>query len=85
MWGAMQPVFGALADSYGAFRVVTFGALLLAVGSVLTTFSHSEVALIATMGVLECGRGGGGQLFDIDWWDCAALRGASAVDGGWDD
>ncbi len=42
MWGAMQPVFGALADSYGAFRVVTFGALLLAVGSVLTTFSHSK-------------------------------------------
>ncbi|MEJ0034532.1 MAG: MFS transporter [Gammaproteobacteria bacterium] len=61
MWGAMQPVFGALADSYGAFRVVTFGALLLAVGSVLTTFSHSEVALIATMGVLSAAGAAAGS------------------------
>jgi MFS family permease len=61
MWGAMQPVFGALADEYGAFRVVTFGALLLAVGSVLTTFSHSEVALIATMGVLSAAGAAAGS------------------------
>jgi MFS family permease len=61
MWGAMQPVFGALADSYGAFRVVTFGALLLAVGSVLTTFSNSEVALIATMGVLSAAGAAAGS------------------------
>ena len=61
MWGAMQPVFGALADQYGAFRVVTFGALLLAVGSVLTTFSHSEVALIATMGVLSAAGAAAGS------------------------
>jgi MFS family permease len=61
MWGAMQPVFGALADQYGAFRVVTFGAVLLAVGSVLTTFSHSEVALIATMGVLSAAGAAAGS------------------------
>jgi MFS family permease len=61
MWGAMQPVFGALADQYGAFRVVTFGALLLAVGTVLTTFSHSEVALIATMGVLSAAGAAAGS------------------------
>ncbi len=72
MWGAMQPVFGALADSYGAFRVVTFGAVLLAVGSVLTTFSHSEVALIATMGVLSAAGAAAGRLFHFDWWDGAA-------------
>src|SRR5215475_9495230 len=45
MWGAMQPVFGALADNYGAFRIVVFGAVLLAAGSVLTALSHSELAL----------------------------------------
>jgi MFS family permease len=61
MWGAMQPVFGALADGYGAFRVVTFGALLLAVGSVLTTFAHSELTLIATMGVLSAAGAAAGS------------------------
>src|SRR6478752_5462464 len=61
MWGAMQPVFGALADNFGAFRVVTFGALLLAVGSVLVTFSHSEIALIATMGVLSAAGAAAGS------------------------
>lgn len=61
MWGAMQPVFGALADHYGAFRVVTFGAVLLAVGSVLTTFSHSEIALVATMGVLSAAGAAAGS------------------------
>ena len=61
MWGAMQPVFGALADSYGAFRIVVFGALLLAVGSVLTTFAHSDVALIATMGVLSAAGAAAGS------------------------
>ncbi|MEJ1962506.1 MAG: hypothetical protein WDO56_13570 [Gammaproteobacteria bacterium] len=30
MWGAMQPVFGALADHFGAYRVVVAGAVMLA-------------------------------------------------------
>ena len=61
IWGALQPVFGALADNYGAFRVIVFGALLLAVGSVLTAFSHSELALIATMGVLSAAGAAAGS------------------------
>lgn len=61
MWGAMQPVFGALADQYGAYRIVAFGAVLLAVGCVLTTFSHSEMALIATMGVLSAAGAAAGS------------------------
>jgi len=61
IWGAMQPVFGALADNYGAYRVIVFGALLLAVGSVLTAFSHSELALIATMGVLSAAGAAAGS------------------------
>ena len=34
---------------------------MLAVGSVLTTFSHSEVALIATMGVLSAAGAAAGS------------------------
>src|ERR1051325_2465945 len=61
MWGAMQPVFGALADNYGAFRIVMFGAVLLAVGCVVTTFAHSELTLIATMGVLSAAGAAAGS------------------------
>ena len=30
MWGAAQPIFGAIADKYGAVKVVIAGAILLA-------------------------------------------------------
>jgi predicted MFS family arabinose efflux permease len=60
-WGVMQPVFGALADNYGAYRVVVFGALLLAVGSVLTAFAQSELALIVTMGVISAAGAAAGS------------------------
>lgn len=61
MWGAMQPVFGALADHFGAYRVILAGAVMLAAGSVLTTFSHSELTLIATMGVLSAAGAAAGS------------------------
>ncbi|HBI70326.1 MAG TPA: MFS transporter, partial [Massilia sp.] len=32
MWGASQPVFGAVADKYGPARVIVLGAVLLAAG-----------------------------------------------------
>jgi MFS family permease len=70
VWGAMQPVFGALADQYGAYRVVVFGALLLAAGSVLTAFSSSEMALIATMGVISAAGAAAGS--------CSILIGGTA-------
>jgi MFS family permease len=61
VWGVMQPVFGALADHYGAFRVLILGAILLAVGSVLTTFANSELTLIATMGILSAAGAAAGS------------------------
>lgn len=61
MWGAAQPVFGALADNYGAFRVITFGALLLAAGSILTAFADSSLTLIITMGVLSAAGAAAGS------------------------
>src|SRR5580698_3042779 len=36
VWGAAQPLFGAVADQYGAHRVMIVGALLLAIGAALT-------------------------------------------------
>lgn len=53
MWGALQPMFGALADHFGAFRVVAVGALLLAGGLALTPFAVSESGLLLTLGVLS--------------------------------
>src|SRR5512134_318037 len=48
VWGASQPVFGAIADRYGPTRVVVGGAVLLALGSVLTTFVHDQWMLVLT-------------------------------------
>lgn len=61
MWGAAQPVFGALADSYGAFRVLVFGALLLAFGLALTTFATTQSGLLLTLGVLSAAGAGAGS------------------------
>ena len=51
MWGASQPVFGAIADKYGPARVIVLGALLLAGGLAATPFVESEWGLLLTMGV----------------------------------
>ena len=61
-WGAMQPVFGAMADRLGAYRVLLAGALLLALGSALTPFATNEFALIATIGILTAAGAGAGSL-----------------------
>jgi predicted MFS family arabinose efflux permease len=61
MWGAAQPVFGALADHYGAFRVLVLGALLLAVGLALTPFATSQWSLLLTLGVLSAAGAGAGS------------------------
>lgn len=52
VYGAAQPVFGAMADKYGAVRVIVIGAVLLALGLVLTPVFASSTGLIFTMGVL---------------------------------
>jgi MFS family permease len=41
-WGIAQPGFGALADRYGAYRVLLGGALLLSLGTALTPFATNE-------------------------------------------
>jgi MFS family permease len=61
-WGIAQPGFGALADRYGAYRVLLAGALLLAFGTALTPFATNEFALIFTIGVLTAAGAGAGSL-----------------------
>ena len=61
-WGIAQPGFGALADRYGAYRVLLVGALLLSLGTALTPFATNEFALIATIGVLTAAGAGAGSL-----------------------
>lgn len=61
VWGAVQPVFGAVADRWGSGRVVVLGAFLLAAGSVLTTQVTSEWGLIFALGVLSAAGAGAGS------------------------
>jgi MFS family permease len=61
MWGAAQPIFGAVADKYGPARVIVLGALLLAGGLALTPFVSTQWGLIATMGILSAAGAGAGS------------------------
>jgi len=61
MWGLAQPIFGAIGDRYGAGKVLIAGALLLALGSVLTTLADNQWALVLTLGVLSAAGAGAGS------------------------
>ena len=61
VWGATQPIFGAIADKYGSVKVIIAGTLLLAAGTALTPFMHSEMGLILTLGILAAGGAGAGS------------------------
>ena len=52
MFGLAQPVFAAIADKYGAVRVIIFGALMMAGGSILTPYVSTSGGLLFTMGIL---------------------------------
>ena len=61
MWGVAQPVFGAVADKYGASRVIIAGALMLAGGMAITPFMSSQIGLIFAMGILSAAGAGAGS------------------------
>ena len=61
MWGAAQPVFGAVADKYGPGRVIALGGLMLAAGTAATPFVDSQWALLLTMGFLSAAGAGAGS------------------------
>ena len=61
VWGAAQPVFGAVADKWGSARVIVLGALLLAAGLALTPFASSNWSLMVTLGILSAAGAGAGS------------------------
>lgn len=61
MWGAAQPVAGALADRYGPGRVLVGGLVILALGSALTPFMTSTFGMVVALGVLSAIGSGAGS------------------------
>jgi MFS family permease len=61
IWGAAQPIAGAMADRFGAARVLTGGVLVLAVGSALTPLLTSSAGLVLTLGILTAAGSGAGS------------------------
>ncbi|MFM9384449.1 MFS transporter [Pseudomonas sp. UV AK001] len=64
VWGLAQPFAGALADRYGAGKVVGTGGVLYAVGLVCMSFSDSPSTLMMSAGVL-IGIGLSGTSFSV--------------------
>ena len=61
VWGAVQPVFGAIADRHGSTPILILGTLLLGGGLALAPFAQSEWGLIVTLGVLSAAGAGAGS------------------------
>jgi MFS family permease len=64
LWGAAQPFAGALADKYGAIRVLSVGAVLYALGLFLMAYSTTPTMLDLSAGVLV-GLGLAGSSFSL--------------------
>ncbi|MET0581048.1 MAG: MFS transporter [Pseudoxanthomonas sp.] len=61
VWGAVQPVFGAIADKQGSTRILVAGGILLALGLALTPFMSSQWGLMFTLGLLTAAGAGAGS------------------------
>ncbi len=61
MWGAVQPIAGAVADRYGPGRVLAFGTIVLALGYATTPLMSSSFGLMMTIGVLTAAGSGAGS------------------------
>jgi predicted MFS family arabinose efflux permease len=64
VWGAFQPIAGALADRYGARGVLMGGLLVLALGTACTPWVSSTWSLILTLGLLTA-MGSGSCSFSV--------------------
>ncbi len=62
MWGAWQPVFGAMADRYGAAAVIVFGGLLLAAGTALIPYTTSGPGLVFSLGIVVAAGAAAGSM-----------------------
>jgi predicted MFS family arabinose efflux permease len=64
VWGATQPVFGALADRYGSTAVMILGAVLLTIGLGITPLMTDQLGMVFAMGVVSA-AGAGAASFSI--------------------
>ncbi len=64
VWGAIQPIAGALADRHGPRGVLLGGVLLLALATALTPFMSSGMGLAITLGVMSA-AGAGAASFSV--------------------
>ena len=55
-WGLAGPFAGALADRYGAFKVIIVGSLFYAAGLVLMAISTSGLGFTGSAGLLSSSR-----------------------------
>lgn len=61
IWGAAQPVYGALAERWGTRTVIVVGALLVALGMAMTPFARSPLSLTFWIGVVAAAGAAGGS------------------------
>ena len=64
VWGAIQPFSGALADRYGANRVLSLGIVVMAGGLVVAPLWLSDIGLIISLGILIA-MGSGASSFSV--------------------
>ena len=64
VWGAVQPFTGAVADRYGAGRVLVTGMLIFALSSALTPRITTGLGLVLTVGLLSA-IGSGAVSFSV--------------------
>jgi MFS family permease len=61
VWGAVQPIAGAVADRYGPRNVLIAGLVVLAVGTAITPFMSSGWGLVLSLGILQAIGSGAGS------------------------
>ena len=61
VYGAAQPIFGALLDRAGTVRIIAIGALMMAVGLAATPFMASGFGLVLMLGILTAAGSGAGS------------------------
>lgn len=57
-WGSTQPFAGAIADKFGAGRVLLVGVLLVTIGTFITPLMTTTAGLIFAIGILSAGGAG---------------------------